>query len=144
MTRLLLAALLLATPAWAQVIDVPSTPHANVPDYGVTVSIAAIDNPVGTMLHLRERSNAVGSQWIGFANTAPELGTIAASIANAGGPAQYVIKKLPEINAALAKRYPPIGTPLPVLGDPVSQINAALGNLFQITVVGGVVALGTK
>ena len=99
---------------------------------------------MGRMIHRGERSNPPGAVWTGFANTTPEYGTIAASIAAAGGPAQYILKQLPVINAALAKRYPPIGVP-PVVGtDPVSQLNAALGSLFQITVIGGAVALGTK
>lgn len=124
-----------ATPALAQQSpEITGTPRVTVPNYGMQVGIWAVGTPVGDTVALFERQVGSTGLWTQFFHTdyyssASSLGTLANAVATAGGDAAFLKLKQPEINTALAHRYPVIGGG-PLVGssnDPVlDAINTAL------------------
>ncbi|TXH17132.1 MAG: hypothetical protein E6R03_04410 [Hyphomicrobiaceae bacterium] len=101
----------------------------SVPNYGVTIAIWADQHPVsaGGALVLFELQNG---NWVTCGICAvPPLTSLANDISAAGSAENWVMSKLPDINALLATRYPPIGAPT----SPTDQVNTALlGFAFKI------------
>lgn len=101
----------------------------SVPNYGVTIAIWADQHPVsaGGALVLFELQNG---NWVSCGMcVVPPFTSLLNDIAAAGSADNWIMSKLPDINALLATRYPPIGAPT----TPIEQTNTALlGFAFKI------------
>ena len=143
--------MLAAPPADAQTLykRVPGTPSVTVPGYNIEIGVWAYDTgivggAVG-LFELRPDGN-----WYQFGGAPPQA-NLAQTVAKAGGAHAYLMSILPDLQAELKKRFPPLadaptGTDPTHTGDPnTDAVNAELFKSFTFKAKpDGTVTLGTK
>ena len=98
----------------------------------MVVAVFAAQTPVGHGIGVFEQR---GADWYLCGQCViAEYPTMDGPVASAGGAGPYVASKLPEINAILAARFPPIGGPS--TGSAIDRVNQALGS-FALGLVDG-------
>ncbi|MDP1588993.1 MAG: hypothetical protein Q8M07_14680 [Prosthecobacter sp.] len=134
--------LLLSTQAFAASYDQPrGALEIFVPGHNVTVSIFAVQTPVGHGIGILERRSE-GWYLCGRCLITPELPTLAAAVKAAGGPERYVASKREDINAILALQYPANSERR--LDTSVESINKALTATSTLRLINGVPQLGPR
>lgn len=134
--------LLISPPSFAASYDQPrGAPEIFVPGHNVTVSIFAIQTPVGHGIGILER-RPEGWFLCGRCLIAPEMPTLAAAVKAAGGPERYVASKRKEINAILALQYPADSQRRS--DTSVEDVNKALAETSTLRLVSGVPQLGSR
>lgn len=138
MRSIIFALALLATPAYAvDYVQPQGAPQLTLPS-GLTISVFAVQTPVGHGIGIFERDSAGKWQLCGTCLPVLEYPTMDPAIAAAGGPAAYVASRLPAINDALARRYPATA---PQTG--IGGVNQALSS-NALVMVNGVPTLLAK
>jgi len=134
--------LLLSTPALAvDYVQPGGAPQIYVPSHNVTVSVFAVQTPVGFGIGIFEKR---GAAWFlcGQCLVSPELPSMEAAVNQAGSPAKYVASKREEINAVLASRYPASADRKSDVT--LDSVNKALVDGAVLSLVNGVPQLGTR
>lgn len=142
MRAVALVLLLFATPALAAEYTQPKgAPEIVVPIYNVTVSVFAVQTPVGHGIGVFEKRDG---EWVlcGQCLVSPEAPSMDAAVKAAGGPQKYVAAKREAINAVLARRYPASG--IKRSDAIVEGVNNALAEDFVLRMVDGVPQLGSR
>ncbi len=125
----------------ADYIQPRGAPELFVPGHNVTVSVFAVQTPVGHGIGILEkRSN--GWFLCGQCLVSPEVPSMEAAVKAAGGADRYVASKREEINAILASRYPAAaekGSEVTLDGVNKAPINGAM-----LRLVNGVPQLGSR
>jgi hypothetical protein len=134
--------LLLSAPALAvDYVQPAGAPQIYVPSYNVTVSVFAVQTPVGFGIGVFERR---GTSWF-LCNqclVSPELPSMEAAVKEQGGPEKYVASKREAINAILASRYP--ASAERKSDATLDSVNKALVNGAPLSLVNGVPQLGSR
>jgi hypothetical protein len=134
--------LLLSGPAFAaDYVQPKGAPEIFVPNHNVTVSIFAIQTPVGHGIGILERRDGA---WFlcGQCLISPETPSLEAPVKAAGGADRYVASKRDAINAVLAARYPASGVQRS--DRTLESVNEALVKSTVLRLVDGVPQLGTR
>jgi hypothetical protein len=142
MRALIALMLLISAPAWAADYFQPKgAPEIFVPVLNVTISVFAVQTPVGHGIGVFEKR---GGEWFlcGQCLVSPEIPSMDAAVKFAGGAEAYIASKRDAINAVLAKRYPPSGVQRSE--GAVESVNQALVTGFVLRMVDGVPQLGTR
>lgn len=134
--------LVLSGPAFAaDYVQPKGAPEIFVPGHNVTVSIFAIQTPVGHGIGILEKRDGA---WVlcGQCLIAPETPSLEAAVKSAGGADRYVSSKRDAINAVLASRYPASGVQRS--NGTLESVNEALAKSTILRLVDGVPQLGSR
>lgn len=115
-------------------------PEVYVPNYGVTVAVAALHTSIGDGIGVLENNGNGVWTLCGICLVDGAIPNLNADVAAVGGTGPYVASKLAALNNILSARYPEIG------GGPVTtldQVNQALQGM-QLRLVNGSPVLGGK
>jgi hypothetical protein len=126
MKYLLAALLLIGNAAYAADYTKPvGTPEVFVENHGVTVSVFAVNTPVGEGIGIFEKRS--GAWYLcGSCLVSPETPSMDSEVAAAGGAGPYIESKRADINAVLSIRYPAVMPP--PSGSALSMVNQALSS----------------
>jgi len=133
--------LLSAPAAAAEYVQPKGAPEIFVPVHNVTVSVFAVQTPVGQGIGIFEKRDGM---WFlcGQCLVAPEVPSMDTAVKSAGGPEKYVASRRAAINAVLATRYPASG--IKRSDAVVEGVNDALAAGFSLRLVDGVPQLGSR
>jgi hypothetical protein len=133
---------LLSAPAGAaDYLQPKGAPEIFVPVLNVTVSVFAVQTPVGHGIGVFEKRNG---EWFlcGQCLVSPEVPSMDAAVKSAGGADAYVAAKRDAINTVLARRYPASGVQRSE--GVVESVNQALVTGFVLRIVDGIPQLGSR
>ncbi len=134
--------LMLSAPALAvDYVQPAGAPQIYVPSHNVTISVFAVQTPVGFGVGVFEKR---GATWFlcGQCLISPELPSMETAVKQAGGPEKYVASKRDAINAVLASRYPASGERKS--DATLDSVNKALVDGAPLSLVNGVPQLGSR
>ncbi|MGE4063511.1 MAG: hypothetical protein AB7E79_09100 [Rhodospirillaceae bacterium] len=125
----------------AEYLQPKGAPELFVPIHNVTISVFAVQTPVGHGIGIFEKR---GDEWYlcGQCLVSPEVPTMDAAVKAAGGPEAYVVSKRAAINAVLATRYPAKGVKRS--DATIADVNEALVEDSVLKLVDGVPQLGPR
>lgn len=136
---LLFAALLVATPALAQVSPPANAPQVTVSDHGVQVTVFTKDVGLGAQFMIAERTIGL-INWVVVWMSEPSVDNFKTEIATKGTAALVVQGLVGPINQQLAAHYPAIvagGTGPNPATDPFGAVTYALINSYKLVIVPG-------
>ena len=140
MRALLLLFVLSAQPCLAaEYSQPPGAPEIFLPDHNVTVSIFAVQTPVGHGIGILEKRDGA---WFlcGRCLVAAEVPSLDAAVKAAGGAERFLASKIEAINAVLAARYPARTSRRSE--NAFDEVDKALSTTTTLRLVNGVPQLG--